>query len=111
MAKDPIYKIIFLNQGQIYEIYVRQVYQSDLWGFLEAEEFVFGERTQVIVDPSEERLKTEFADVKRSFLPLHSIIRIDEVEKEGAGKISDAKTSGNVAQFPYPPMAPKPRTE
>lgn len=111
MAKDPIYKIIFLNQGQIYEIYVRQVYQSDLWGFLEAEEFVFGERTQVIVDPSEEKLKTEFADVKRSFLPLHSIIRIDEVEKEGTGKISDAKGSGNVAQFPYPPMAPKPRTE
>src|SRR5690554_3475127 len=111
MAKDPIYKIIFLNQGQIYEIYVRQVYQSDLWGFLEAEEFVFGERTQVIVDPSEEKLKTEFADVKRSFLPLPANIRIDEAEKEGTGKSSEAKGSGNVAHFPSPPMAPKPRTE
>ncbi|KJS05420.1 MAG: hypothetical protein VR73_12160 [Gammaproteobacteria bacterium BRH_c0] len=110
MAKEPIYKIIFLNQGQVYEIYARQVFQSDLWGFLEAEEFVFGERTQMIVDPAEERLKNEFASVKRSFIPLHSVIRIDEVEKEGACKISDAKGS-NITQFPYPPIAPKPRSE
>lgn len=110
MAKEPIYRIIFLNQGQVYEIYARQVYQSELWGFLEAEEFVFGERSQVIVDPSEEKLKNEFSSIKRSFIPVHSIIRIDEVEKEGACKISDAK-GGNVAQFPFPPMAPKPRSE
>ncbi|MAT50761.1 MAG: hypothetical protein CMK32_06215 [Porticoccaceae bacterium] len=110
MAKEPIYRIIFLNQGQVYEIYARQVYQSELWGFLEAEEFVFGERSQVIVDPSEEKLKNEFSSIKRSFIPVHSIIRIDEVEKEGACKISDAK-GGNVAQFPFPPMAPKPRRE
>ena len=97
MAKDPIYKIIFLNQGQVFEIYARHVYQSDLWGFLEAEEFVFGERT-------------EFSGVKRSFIPLHAIVRIDEVEKEGTGKISDAK-GGNVTPFPYPPVAPKPRVD
>mgnify|MGYP006205202887 CR=1 FL=1 len=43
----PIYKVIFLNQGQVFEMYAKQIYQSDLWGFLEIEEFVFGERTQV----------------------------------------------------------------
>ena len=53
----PIYKVIFLNQGQVYEMYAKQIYQSDLWGFLEVEEFVFGERTQIVVDPSEEKLK------------------------------------------------------
>lgn len=41
----PIYKVIFLNQGQVFEMYAKQIYQSDLWGFLEVEEFVFGERT------------------------------------------------------------------
>ena len=107
MPKETMFKIIFLNQGQVYEIYARQVYQSDLWGFLEVEEFVFGERTQVIVDPGEEKLKNEFSTVRRSFIPMHSIIRIDEVDKEGACKVSDAKGS-NIAQFPYPPMAPKP---
>ncbi len=45
----PIYKVIFLNQGQVFEMYAKQIYQSDLWGFLEVEEFVFGERTQVVV--------------------------------------------------------------
>jgi len=37
----PIYKVIFLNQGQVFEMYAKQIYQSDLWGFLEVEEFVF----------------------------------------------------------------------
>ena len=53
MANDPIYKVIFFNQGQVYELYARNVYQSDLMGFLEVEEFIFGERSQVIVDPAE----------------------------------------------------------
>lgn len=111
MASDAIYKIIFLNQGEVYEMYARQVYQSDLWGFLEVEGFVFGERSQMIVDPAEERLKTEFSSIKRSFIPLHSVIRLDEVEKEGTAKISEVKGSGNIAQFPYPGAAPKPKRE
>ncbi len=104
MPKSPIYRITFVNQGQVYEVYARHVYQSELWGFLEVEEFVFGERSQVIVDPAEEKLKNEFASIKRSFIPMHAIVRIDEVEKEGIGKITEAKGGGNVAQFPYPPM-------
>ncbi len=66
----PIYKVIFLNQGQVFEMYAKQIYQSDLWGFLEVEEFVFGERTTVVVDPSEEKLKAQFDGVVRSFVPI-----------------------------------------
>ena len=69
-----------------------------MWGFIEIEELVFGERSAVLVDPSEEKLKTEFAGVKRSYIPLHSVIRIDEVEKEGVSKISDFKGE-NVTQL------------
>ena len=100
MSGEPIYRITFFNQSQVYEIYARHVFQSDLWGFLEVEEFVFGERSQMIVDPSEEKLKNEFSEVKRSFIPMQSIVRIDEVEKEGQGKITEA--SGNVSAFPSP---------
>jgi len=100
--ENPIYKVVFLNQGQVYEMYAKQIYQSDLWGFLEIEEFVFGERTQVVVDPSEEKLKAQFDGVIRSFVPLHSIIRIDEVERLGTAKISEAKITGNVMPFPMP---------
>ncbi|GIT14539.1 MAG: hypothetical protein CM1200mP36_02950 [Gammaproteobacteria bacterium] len=28
MAAEPIYKIIFMNQGKVYEIYARQVSQG-----------------------------------------------------------------------------------
>ncbi|WP_341936483.1 DUF1820 family protein [Marinimicrobium sp. C2-29] len=111
MAAKPVYKVIFLNQGQVYEIFACAIYQSEMYGFIEVEEFVFGERSQVVVDPSEEKLKNEFAGVKRSYIPMHSIIRIDEVEKEGTGKISDAKGGDKVAQFPYGNFMPRPGSD
>jgi hypothetical protein len=102
---QPIYKVIFQNQNRIYELYARQIFQSDMWGFIEIEEFVFGERSQLLVDPAEEKLKIEFQGVKRSYVPMHSIIRIDEVEKEGAAKISESSGGeGNVSAFPMPGM-------
>lgn len=103
MPNSPIYKIIFFNQGQIFEIYARHIYQSDLYGFIEVEELVFGERSQMLVDPGEEKLKAEFEGVNRSYIPMHSVVRIDEVAKEGVGKISEAKSS-NVSPFPVPAL-------
>ncbi|OUS31756.1 hypothetical protein A9Q99_04115 [Gammaproteobacteria bacterium 45_16_T64] len=99
MSEAPVFRVIFLNQNEVFEIYARQIFQSEMYGFIEVEEFVFGERSQMVVDPSEERLKTQFSDVKRTYIPMHAIIRIDEVEKEGVGKVTDIK-GGNVASFP-----------
>ena len=101
MTSEPIYRVTFFNQGQVYEIYARHVFQSDL----EVEEFVFGERSQMIVDPAEEKLKNEFSGIKRSFIPMQSVVRIDEVEKEGTSKITDAPSGGNISAFPFPNMA------
>jgi len=100
MAGSPIYKVIFYNQNQVYELYTKHIYQSDMYGFIEIEEYLFGERSQVIVDPAEEKLKNEFTGVTRSYIPMHSIIRIDEVDKEGAVKVIDVKGDGKVASFP-----------
>ena len=106
----PIYKVIFYNQGQVYEVYARAIYQSEMYGFIEVEDYVFGERSQMIVDPSEEKLKGEFNNVNRSYIPMHAIVRIDEVEKEGAIKVTELKGE-KVAQFPYPVPTPKPRSD
>ena len=105
MAKTPIYKIVFFNQGQIFEIFARQIFQSDLYGFVEVEDFVFGERSQMLVDPSEEKLKAEFEGVKRSYIPMHAVVRIDEVAKEGISKISEAQ-GGNISAFPMTTFNP-----
>jgi len=101
MPKKPIYKIIFHNQSKIYEMYARSVHQGSLFGFIEIEQLVFGEKTSVVVDPSEENLKTEFRNVTRIYIPMHAIIRIDEVNKYGNAKIMQAAESGtNISPFP-----------
>ena len=105
MPARELYKVIFVNQGKVYEIYARSSDQGSLFGFIEIEELVFGERTSLVVDPSEERLKTEFESVKRTFIPMHAVIRIDEVDKQGVSKISSVDGS-NVTAFPMPVYTP-----
>ena len=104
-----LFRISYLHQGQVYELYARQVSQGGLLGFVEIEELVFGERTKVVVDPSEERLQREFDGVRRCYLPMHSILRIDEVEKAGVSRIADGaekKESGKITPFPLPIFTP-----
>lgn len=105
MPGKHIFKVLFVNQGKVYEVYARNVLQGELFGFLAIEELVFGERSSVVVDPAEERIRSEFAGVRRSYIPLHAVLRVDEVEKQGVSKIS-AVEGGNVAQFPMPVYAP-----
>lgn len=97
-----IYRIIFHNQGNVIELYARKVSQTGLYAFVEVDDLIFGERSQLVVDPSEEQLKQQFAGVKRTYLPLHSVVRIDEVEKEGSARIlsSGDDKSGKVTPFP-----------
>ncbi len=87
MSDKLIYKVVFFNQKQVYEIYAKHVYQGDMYGFVIVEDFVFGEKSAIVLDPSEDKLRSEFNGVKRSFIPMHEIIRIDEVKKQGTAKI------------------------
>lgn len=108
MANYSVYKVIFHNNNEVFEVFARQIYQSDMWGFIEIEELLFGERSQIVVDPGSEKIKNEFAGVQRSYIPLQSVIRIDEVDKEGAAKVSEG--GGKIASFPAPGVFPT-RTE
>ena len=103
MAKKRIYKIIFTNEGKIFEIYAKQVISGDLYGFVEVQGLLFGERTTLVVDPSEEQLKLEFNGVSKTYIPFHTIVRIDEVEKEGPGKIIQLSASEKGGLHLHPP--------
>jgi len=106
-TKSRIYKVIFHNQGKVYEVYARGVSQGSLFGFIEVEKLLFGQKTTVVVDPSEESLKTEFDGVERFYIPMHAVIRIDEVEKQGAARITEAgREGGSVSTFPVPVYPP-----
>ncbi|MDH3645144.1 MAG: DUF1820 family protein [Gammaproteobacteria bacterium] len=101
MAEKKLYRITFHSQGKIYEIYARKVTDAGLLGFVQVEDLVFGERGGLVVDPSEERIRDEFAGVSKTFLPMQTVIRIDQVDRQGVSKISDGGSS-NVSQFPMP---------
>jgi hypothetical protein len=98
-----IFKIVFLNQGKVYEIYARMVRQGELYGFVEVEDLIFQDTSSLVVDPSAERLKEEFSGVQRTRIPIHAVIRIDEVEKQehGPGKITEIDGASNITPFPH----------
>lgn len=108
MEGQHVFRVTFLNQGKVYEIYARGVSQGALLGFVEVEELVFGERTKLIVDSTEEALRAELEGVRRLYLPIHSVLRIDEVEKAGPGRIRERENGdAKVAPFPMPLFGPK----
>ncbi|HEY8553469.1 MAG TPA: DUF1820 family protein [Burkholderiales bacterium] len=105
-GRKRLYKVLFVNQGKVYEVYARQVRQGNLYGFIEIEGLQFGEKSSVVIDPTEERLRGEFEGVRVSYVPIHAVIRIDEVERQGSAKIiALSGKSDDVVPFPtlYPP--------
>ncbi|MYL23854.1 DUF1820 family protein [Vreelandella massiliensis] len=106
MAAKPIYRVVVHQQGEVWELYVREIFQSELWGFIEVEEFVFADAGRMVIDPATEKLERTFEGVTRSYLPLNAIVRIDEVEREG--QLKAVKSDARVAEFPRPfPMPPR----
>src|SRR5262245_3477425 len=105
--KKRAYRVLFLNEGKVYEIFAQRVSHGAMFGFVEVEELLFGEKTSVVVDPAEERLRSEFAGVERTYIPMHSVIRIDEVEKKGTSKIHAVEEKeGKIHPLPGPIYTP-----
>lgn len=106
MSEKHIYKVVFINRDEVYEVYAKSVYQGDMYGFVIIEDFVFGEKSSIVIDPGEDKLRAEFDGVKRSFIPVHEIIRIDQVKKRGVAKIvsseQTSKRTGNVSSLYMP---------
>jgi len=103
--KQAIYRIQFISSGERYELYVRELVSSQVFGFVEIADFVWDTHTGVVVDPSHEKLKTEFSKVKRTYIPMHNVLRIDQVEKQGSAKIS--QLSDKVTALHSPIYSPR----
>lgn len=113
MAAKKIYKVVFSNEDQVWEVYAREVLQSDMFGFIEVAGLLFGEKSSIVVDPSEDKLMQEFSGVDRTYIPLHSIVRIDSVERKGHARILPAgegsKKVTPLKTVPYTPPTDKKR--
>src|SRR3990167_8299157 len=106
LKKDPIYRVLFIQNDKQYELYSKYLTEESLMGFIEIEELIFQDtKSGIVVDPTEEKLRAEFKSVKRSYIPLHAIIRIDEVIQEGSARIKlstdTSKKSSNVSHLPF----------
>ncbi|AKS41965.1 hypothetical protein WM2015_1595 [Wenzhouxiangella marina] len=104
-----MYKITFFNQGQVYELFCGKVHGSELaYGFIEISELIFDDGDSVVIDPTEERMREEFADVEVMHLPAHAVVRIEKVRKRGNCVIRDSKSGEKVT--PLPVGAPRKRS-
>ncbi|HLD16656.1 MAG TPA: DUF1820 family protein [Coxiellaceae bacterium] len=86
---EAMYRITFRQKDQVYQILARYISEESLMGFIEVEDLVFPDKNQLVLDPTEEKLKKEFEGVRRAYIPMHEVIRIDEVMRKGAAKLID----------------------
>ena len=106
-SKKRIYKVVFMNEGEVWEVYCKSVGQGELFGFVEIEDLLFGQRSSVVVDPTEEKVKNEFAGVTRTHLPMHAVLRIDEVDQTGTARIhAISDQADKIARLPTPIYTP-----
>ncbi len=103
MAEKPLYKVIFFNQGKVYEIFAEGVTSSGLWGFVEVSDLVFETGEGLVVDPTEEKMRQEFEHARVLHVPIQSVIRVEEVEQRGQCLIRDRETGEKVTPFPISP--------
>ena len=100
MNDTNLYKVIFINQSKVYELYAKDVFSSDIYGFIYVAELIFDQNSTIVIDPAEEKIRNEFENVNVLHLPMHSIIK--EVKKKMSCKIRDIKKGENIT--PFPPM-------
>ncbi|MDX1556828.1 MAG: DUF1820 family protein [Xanthomonadales bacterium] len=105
MSKKALFKVIFLNHGKVYELFARGVTSSGLWGFIEVSDLVFESNEGVVVDPTEEKMRDEFAGARVLHLSIQSVLRVEEVEKRGQCLIREQKSGEKVTPFPLPPSS------
>ena len=86
-GKKLLYRIRFRTEDKILEVYCRNVTQGELFGFIEISGFAWGRKSEIIVDPTEQEVRNEFAGVKSAQIPMHAVVRVDQVEKGGTAKI------------------------
>ena len=108
--RKKLYKVTFLSQGRTLELYARHVETSALWGFTQIGDLDFAHSESKVIDPTEEKLRDEFKDTKMLHLPMHCIVRIEEVEKRGTLSIRDAQSGEKIVPDvirPFPIMPPR----
>lgn len=100
---EKLYRIAFLNHGKVYELFCSGVCTSGLLGFIEISGLELGDKDSLVVDPTEEKMRDEFDGVEVLHLPLHSVLRVEQVKKKGQMVIRERESGEKVTPFPVQP--------
>lgn len=103
MSKKPLFRVAFHNHGKVYELYCERVASSDIWGFVEISGLQFATGDALVVDPTEERIRDEFKDVEVLHVPMHGVLRVEQVKQRGQSVIRDRESGEKVTPFPVSP--------
>ncbi|MGE4317947.1 MAG: DUF1820 family protein [Deferribacterales bacterium] len=75
-----LYKIIFIDEDKKTQtLHASYVNPSSFLGLIEISDIVFIDKSEIIISPDDGKLKENFKNVERSFIPLNYIVRIDEI--------------------------------
>ena len=79
--KKPIYRILFRHESHKIELYARRVFPSDFLGLVRIEDLIFFEdKNSLLINPMDDKIKKEFADTRVLHIPLHCLLRIEELK-------------------------------
>jgi len=101
--KEKLFRVAFLNHGKVYELFCTGVCSSGLLGFIEVSGLQLEEKDSLVVDPTEEKMRDEFEGVEVLHLPMHSVLRVEQVKNKGPAVIRDRESGEKVTPFPAQP--------
>ena len=100
------YRVTFSHQNEVYQVCARRVGNAELWGLIEIGGFIFRD-SGVLYNPGEERVRKEFAGIRRVLVPYHAVHRVDEVEDTTEREIKIVPLEGVRAMPQLPPRPVK----
>lgn len=86
-TERPIYRIVFAQHDDVQEIYAQYISEETLVGFIEAD---------TLLEFNQGKNSVDIKEVRRCYIPLHNIIRIDEVSWQTDGEAKD-----NISHLPH----------
>lgn len=107
MKSKTLYRINYITNSEVYELYAKAISSNELLGFISLLDLVFEVNSGVVIDPIEERLKTEFSDVRCLHIPIQNVLKIEEVEQKKSCKIKALKTHTKTSTMPQQPGSNK----
>jgi hypothetical protein len=75
-----LFKISFINEKkEVLQIFANEVNPTSFLGLIEVSDIVFIDASDILVTPDDEKIRKEFQDVVKTYIPISYVVRIDEV--------------------------------